>query len=398
MNNNYQDLVVFKQSRAAFLPAGWQLAIVGDVCRICDELRLPLSELERQKIKGAYPYYGPTGPIDYINTFRIEGSFALIGEDGDHFLKFSKNPMTQVVKGKFNVNNHAHIVAGTNHCTVEWFFYYFLHRDITNILSRQGAGRYKLTKSSLEKLPILLPPLKEQQKIVEILSTWDQIITLTTKLIAAKKQYKQGLMQQLLTGKKRFQEFSNQEWEIKKLGDLFWERREIGRCDLPLLSITSKNGIVSRDSVERRDTSTEDKSRYLRICKGDIGYNTMRMWQGVSAVSRLEGIVSPAYTICVPFENVDADYMGHLFKSSKIIHTFLRYSQGMVDDTLNLKFDSFATIEIAVPPLAEQKRIAEVLNVCDQEIALHEQNLSLLQKQKQGLMQQLLTGKVRVQV
>jgi len=148
--------------------------------------------------------------------------------------------------------------------------------------------------------------------------------------------------------------------------------------------------------LERRDTSTEDKSTYLRICKGDIGYNTMRMWQGVSALSSMEGIVSPAYTVCTPLECVDARFMGYLFKFPPMIHLFYRYSQGLVDDTLSLKFDAFSKIEVTIPSLDEQKRIAEILDACDHELTLLNRKLTLLKKQEQGLMQQLLTGKVRV--
>src|SRR6266567_3721998 len=159
MRDEKEGLAILKQSRLTFLREGWNLDLVGNACRIRDELRFPISELDRRERKGLYPYYGPTGIVDYINTYRIDGFYALIGEDGDHFLKFAERPMTQIVYGKFNVNNHAHIIEGTDKCSAKWFFYYFMHRDITHILSRQGAGRYKLTKAALQKLPIPLPTL-----------------------------------------------------------------------------------------------------------------------------------------------------------------------------------------------------------------------------------------------
>ncbi|MBA2680355.1 MAG: restriction endonuclease subunit S [Ktedonobacteraceae bacterium] len=258
------------------------------------------------------------------------------------------------------------------------------------------TGLPKINRDDLKQIEVLVPPEDEQRTIANILATWDRGIDLITQLIVLKQQRKRGLMQQLLTGKRRFRGFTDKAWTKKQIGDLFLERAETGRSNLPLLAITNKGGIVSRDSLERRDTSNEDKSKYLRICKGDIGYNTMRMWQGVSAVSDMEGIVSPAYTICVPLENVDANFMGHLFKSPQMIHLFRRYSQGLVDDTLSLKFDVFSKIEVTVPALDEQKRIAEVFDTCNSELALLNRKLALLKKQKQGLMQQLLTGKVRV--
>lgn len=124
----------------------------------------------------------------------------------------------------------------------------------------------------------------------------------------------------------------------------------------------------------------------------------MRMWQGVCAISKLEGIVSPAYTICIPKENVDTEFIGHYFKFPDTINLFHRFSQGLVSDTLNLKFHNFAQIKLSFPPITEQRRIANILSAADNEIEKLEKKLAALEKQKRGLMQKLLTGEVRVHV
>ena len=128
-------------------------------------------------MQGEYPYYGPTGILDHLNEYRVEGQYALIGEDGDHFLKFDTWNMTHLLRGRFNVNNHAHLLRGTESCRTEWIFQYFKHRDITPFLSRQGSGRLKLQKAILERVPISIPPLPEQEAILEFLrgidSTYD---------------------------------------------------------------------------------------------------------------------------------------------------------------------------------------------------------------------------------
>ena len=258
-----------------------------------------------------------------------------------------------------------------------------------------GVTRFGLTSNAVNNALIPLPPLHEQKKIAEILSTWDEAIEQTRKLIDAKKHRKKALMQQLLTGKKRLPGF-RKSWKEYHLRELFHERRETNCEYLPLLAITGKNGIIPASDIERKDSSSTDKSRYKRIAPGDIGYNTMRMWQGVSAVTRSEGIVSPAYTICIPNNDVDVDFMGYLFKLSNIIHLFWRFSQGLVNDTLNLKFHNFSKIRIKIPPEDEQHRIAEVLATADNEIKALEQKLSSLEKQKRGMMQKLLTGEIRV--
>lgn len=169
------------------LPDGWKVSTVGKALSIQNELRKPISAEIREKNVGPYAYYGPTKAQGFINTFEQDGRFCLIGEDGDHFLKFSSLPMTKIISGKCTVNNHAHILSNSSKCLIDWFFYYFMHRDISSHLTRQGAGRYKLTKKALEKLPILLPPLPEQKKIAAILSTWDRAIEGTEKLASGQQ-------------------------------------------------------------------------------------------------------------------------------------------------------------------------------------------------------------------
>ena len=94
----------------------------------------------------------------------------------------------------------------------------------------------------------------------------------------------------------------------------------------------------------------------------------MRMWQVVVGLSEYEGIVSPAYTICTPKNNIDAKFMYYLFKTTHQIYTFWRYSQGIVDDTLNLKYPNFAVIKVEIPSKEEQQKIASVLTTCDKEL------------------------------
>jgi restriction endonuclease S subunit len=146
----------------------------------------------------------------------------------------------------------------------------------------------------------------------------------------------------------------------------------------------SREGIVSRGI--KKGASIKVKSQFY----------TMRMWQGVSALSCLEGIVSPAYTICVPKHDIDGSFAAHLFKFPPVVNLFYRYSQGLVGDTLNLKFPHFAQITVDLPPLSEQKKIAAVLGSSDREIESLVALSDRIKEQKRGLMQKLLTGQIRV--
>ena len=157
-------------------------------------------------------------------------------------------------------------------------------------------------------------------------------------------------------------------WTKTTLGCLFNHRKERGNVNEVLLSITGSKGVVRRDSLERRDTSNKDKSKYLLVKKGDIVYNTMRMWQGVSGVSLYKGIVSPAYTVCSPNDNIDSTFAGFFLKDPAMVSLFRKRSQGLVSDTWNLKYEKFAEISCSIPPLLEQKKIAEILSYLEAEI------------------------------
>jgi len=181
------------------------------------------------------------------------------------------------------------------------------------------------------------------------------------------------------------------EWNYVEIGKVFKESNENNRPDLPLYSVTRTKGIIPQEENNKRDTSSSDKSKYKVIHPGDIVYNTMRMWQGVVALSNVEGIVSPAYTVCTPTEDVYGKYAEYLFKTHPMIKLFHRFSQGLVDDTLSLKYENFKKIFMPLPPFSEQRKIAAILSSVDEAIEKTEAIIEQTEKVKKGLMQQLLT-------
>ena len=295
----------------------------------------------------------------------------------------------------------AYIVAEPNDKAYPLFMdYYSRTPQMINQIDRQSYGvtdfRKRLYWDSFAPIGCILPPIEEQQKIAAILTTQDKVIELKEKRLAEKQRQKKYLVQQLLTGKKRLPRFSGA-WKADLLGKLFLERKETNCEGLQMLAITGTQGIIPRKELDLKDNSSEDKSKYLRVCVGDIGYNTMRMWQGVSAYSNYEGIVSPAYTILKPSSSINAKYFAYLFKTPEIIFLFYRFSQGLVDDTRNLKYENFKKIKVFYPPdIEEQTAIAEVLSTADREIDLLRQDIEQEKQKKKALMQLLLTGIVRV--
>jgi type I restriction enzyme S subunit len=261
---------------------------------------------------------------------------------------------------------------------------------LKNILKRDGRGTNisNLNQDILSKLQIPIPSKAEQMELLNVFGCWDSAIEKTEALIAAKEKQFEWLMGKLLK--------SNDTWTPYNLGELFDNRKETKNTDLPLVSITREKGVVPHSETNRKDNSSEDKSKYLRIRPNDIGYNTMRMWQGVSALSGIDGIVSPAYTICIPKKIVDPEFMAFLFKAKPMIHKFYRYSQGLTSDTWNLKFHHFCEVKAEIPAIETQVEIAQILNTAKHEISLLKKTLEQYRSQKRGLMQKLLTGEWQV--
>ena len=187
------------------VPEHWDVMKVGHAFNIANNLRTPIDRNIRAEQPGEYPYYGPTGILDYINECSVHGEYFLLGEDGDHFLKFSEKAMTILVSGDFSVNNHAHLLQGQDFCLTAWGAAYFETKDITPWLIRQGVGRYKLRKESLVSIPILVPPLDEQYKIVgwvgQIKNDINMAIERSQSLIRLLQERRTALISAAVTGK-----------------------------------------------------------------------------------------------------------------------------------------------------------------------------------------------------
>jgi len=180
------------------------------------------------------------------------------------------------------------------------------------------------------------------------------------------------------------------------LGDLFRARRQKGRARLPVFAVTMVDGLVRRDTLERKTNGTLAPEEHLLIRKGDIAYNMMRMWQGASGLATADGIVSPAYVVVAPKDGIDPLFASYWFKSARMIHLFWAYSYGITGDRLRLYYKDFAKIPVSVPLKPEQRRIGRVLSTTDRAIARLMKLIAAKRTLKRGLAQQLLTGQRRL--
>lgn len=187
----------------------------------------------------------------------------------------------------------------------------------------------------------------------------------------------------------RFKGFTD-DWEQRKLGNLFNERKEKSTKG-ELLSVTLSNGVTKFSDLNKKDNSNIKSGNYKVVKKNDIPYNSMRMWQGASGVSSYDGIVSPAYTVLVPNRNSNSNFYAVLFKKKSILNLFTRFSQGLTSDTWNLKYPILKDIIVPFTNLEEQKRIFKIFNVINNLLALYEMKKQLLTQLKQGIVNFLIT-------
>ena len=173
------------------------------------------------------------------------------------------------------------------------------------------------------------------------------------------------------------------------MGEVLKERTERAKGDEELLSVTIANGVIRQIDSEKRNTASEDRSNYKIVKKGDVPYNSMRMWQGAVGNSKYNGIVSPAYTILTPTSEANGKFFMELFKKKSTLQIFQRWSQGLTSDTWNLKYPILSSIQFAIPSVEEQEKIAEYFSSLDHLITLHQRKCDDTKELKKYMLQKM---------
>jgi type I restriction enzyme S subunit len=178
----------------------WEVVELGDAIEFLDNVRKPIKSSDRLAMQGIYPYYGASGIIDYVNDYLFDDELILLGEDGDNILSRS-SPLAFKVKGKIWVNNHAHVLKPKDDFHIDFLTPYLESLDYK--LLNTGTAQPKLNKQVCSKIKVLKPPLFEQTHIAIILSDMDGAIAGLEKQLEKYRGVKVGLMQELLSGRKR---------------------------------------------------------------------------------------------------------------------------------------------------------------------------------------------------
>ena len=220
--------------------------------------------------------------------------------------------------------------------------------------TKASTMMHDLVPSDFLREAIPTPTLAEQKRIGAFLVSLDNLITLHQR----KRQYR-GLYGYL-------------SWEQRKLGDVFNES-DVRSATEEILSVSVSNGIYPASESDRGTNPGASIANYKVVRKGDIVYNSMRMWQGAVGSSRYNGIVSPAYVVARPCVELDSACFGYLLKQPAMLYKYLCDSQGNSKDTQTLRYERFAEIEATVPPsIEEQRTISACLGSIDSLITLHQ--------------------------
>lgn len=365
------------------LPSGWKVVKLEKVAPLQRGYDLPTDNIK----EGLYPVVYSNGILRFHNEFKAKGPGVITGRSGT---------IGKVVYVEEDYWPHNTSLWVTNFYDNNPKFIYYMYINLNLARFSAGSGVPTLNRNDIHAQTIPLPPLDEQEKIAEILSTWDEAINLTINLIESKKQFKKALMQNLLTAKICFPQFKD-EWKETKLGEI---------CDIS--AGTSKSrfigdgkfyivdmGSITQDGLLNLTKTTNLSQDFLDfgdlvMPKDDIGGG--KIIGKVAVIDKDNTYVLSDHIFRIKTTE-NSNFLAYLINSDLINKKIRREVSGTAQ--LGLSKRTIENLKIKLPNLKEQQKIAEVLTACDDEINLLNLKLENLKRQKQGLMQKLLSGKVR---
>ncbi len=393
---------VYKETKIGKLPYNWEVVRLEDVTDPSATIRYGVVQIGPDTPDGV-----PIVPIKHIRRInhaklhraspKIEAAYAGSRVKGGDVLISVKGTIGDIglVPTGFEGNIAREIarIRPKSNCDAE-FLSFQLQADQTQrrIDSKVvGSTRLEFSIHAVKDFQIALPPLPEQRKIAEILRAWDEAIEKLEALRAAKLRRITSTRQRLF--EKEYACHSR----LRRARDIFETVSERARPDLPLLAVMQDIGIVRRDELDRRVAMPDgDTSSYKVVRPGDFVIS-LRSFEGGLEYSSITGLVSPAYTILRPSTELIGDYYRHFFKSRSFVGRLDKLIFG-IRDGKQIAFRDFGDMCIPAPPLAEQATQAYTFSFQEADLALENERIFALTRQKRGLMQKLLTGEWRVQL
>ena len=305
------------------------------------------------------------------------------------------------------------------------FAWYILNSPLSReqfvYLQNSTSGIGNINAENIANIYIPVPSLAEQTHIVDLLNTKcaqvDTLIANVQAQIEKLKVYKQSVITESVTKgldptapmKDSGVEWLGEvpaHWGIFRIANLYAERSESGLSELPILTVSINSGVSDHEIADKDKDRVfirmEDRTKYKRVCPGDLTYNMMRAWQGAFGAVRVDGLVSPAYVVAKPKNEIplDSRYIEALLRTPVAIEEMHRYSRGIIDFRLRLYWPEFKNIQICLPPLDEQTQIAdyidELASKVDSLIAIKQAKIEKLEQYKRSLIYEYVTGKREV--
>ena len=380
----------FKDTEIGQIPENWEVKKLGAVFDIGN------GRDYKHLNTGKIPVYGTGGLMTYVNEYLYDGETVCIGRKGTINMPQYHNGKIWTVDTLFYTYNFRK--------TDVKFLYYLTQRIDWNSYNT-ATGVPSLTSQNISNILVSFPPLHEQHRIASALTSIDNLISSLGKLIEKKKNIKQGAMQQLLTGKTRLKGFS-EPWVKRKLRENATIQRGGSPRPIEAYLTTSRNGInwIKIGDVRPNDKfirHTAEKiipegvSHSRQVYKGDfILSNSMSF--GRPYILDIDGCIHDGWLVIKDYSNTyDMDFLYYILSSNAIFEQYIAMAAG--SSVKNLNKEKVANVVLFAPQsLAEQRAIATILNKMDNEITALEAKKAKYEAIKQGMMQQLLTGKIRL--
>ncbi len=313
-------------------------------------------------------------------------------------------PIFQILRGIEGAYNVALIKAASGPEVSRNYAYHFLTQDklfaFVEKLSQRSSGQTGVDLNELRQYPFPLPPSEaEQEAIAEALSDADALIESLEQLIAKKRHLKHGAMQELLTGRKRLPGFSDK-WASVRIAEIAspTSEKNIAAGKLPVLACSKHLGFVDSLGYFKNQVFSKNTSTYKIIRRGQIGYPSNHVEEGSIGLQNLYDValVSPIYVVFSVCDGINSEFLHKVLKQDSYRQRFKTATTSSVDRRGSLRWPAFSEITINLPTIEEQTAIATVLSDMDAEIAALEAKLAKYRQIKQGMMHNLLTGRIRL--
>ncbi|MDR6781349.1 MULTISPECIES: restriction endonuclease subunit S [Paenibacillus] len=403
------------------MSSNWEVKKLEDVTINLNSKRVPLSSREREKLNKIYPYYGAQGIIDYVDNFLFNGEYLLVAEDGEN-LKSKKQNVANIAKGKFWVNNHAHILLNNGLSDLYFLYYCINNTDISGYIT--GSVQPKLSKANLNSIKLLLPSLPVQKAISNILKSIDDKINFNNSINKNLEEMAQALFKRWFVDF----EFPNENgepfkssggafveselglipegWRVGTLSDLgevvggatpskskeeYYTSRGIPWITPKDLSI-NKNKYISKGQIDITDEGFKSSSTKL-VPKGTVLFSS-RAPIGYIAISKNEMTTNQGFKSLVPFKHIGSEFLYYVLK----FNTETIENRASGSTFKEISGSEMKRVPVIIPPIDVIEQFNIIVQPNGKLVEKNESENDSLIQLRDALLPKLMSGEIRVPI